>query len=89
MELMEQMAAIGLVLSLLGATLWVMRRRGFGSIAIVRKSSGRRMECVERLPLGPQQMLHLVRMGETELLIASSPSACTLLKSFGCPEADQ
>jgi len=83
MEVMEQMAAVGLVLLLLGATLWALRRRGFGGVTLLRKSAGRRMECVERLPLGPQQVLHLVRLGEMELLVASSPAGCTLLKSFG------
>ncbi|MCU1237480.1 MAG: hypothetical protein JWP63_5447 [Candidatus Solibacter sp.] len=83
MDVMEQIAAVGVVLLLLGATLWVLRRRGFGGVALMRKSVGRRMECVERLSLGPQQVLHLVRLGETELLLASSPSGCTLLKSFG------
>lgn len=83
MEAMEQIAAVALVLLLLGATLWALRRRGFAGVAIVRKSGGRRMECIARLPLGPQQVLHLVRLGETELLVASSPSGCRLLKSFG------
>jgi flagellar biosynthetic protein FliO len=90
MEVMEQMAAVALVLLLLGATLWALRRRGFGGVSLVRKSGGRRMEIVERLPLGPQQVLHLVRLGEAELLVASSPSGCSLLKSFGRnQEADQ
>ena len=83
MDVMEQIAAVGLVLLLLGATLWLLRRRGFGGMTLRRKSGGRRMECVERLPLGPQQVLHLVRLGDTELLLASSPSGCTLLKTFG------
>ena len=40
------------------------------------------MECLERLPLGPQHTLHLVRLGETALLVASSPSGCSLVRSF-------
>ena len=87
MEVIEQMAMVAVVLLLLGATLWVLRRRGFAGVA--RKSGGRRLECVERLPLGPQQVLHLVRMGETELLLASSPSGCRLLKSFGRREGEE
>ena len=89
MEVIEQMAAVAVVLLLLGATLWALRRRGFAGVALARKSGGRRMECVERLPLGPQQVLHLVRLGETELLLASSPSGCTLLKSFGHREGEE
>jgi flagellar biosynthetic protein FliO len=89
MEVIQQMAAVAVVLLLLGATLWALRRRGFAGVALRRKSGARRMECVERLPLGPQQVLHLVRLGETELLVASSPSGCTLLKSFGYREGEE
>jgi flagellar biosynthetic protein FliO len=89
MEVIEQMAAVAVVLLLLGATLWALRRRGFAGVALARRSAGRRMECVERLSLGPQQILHLVRLGETELLLASSPSGCTLLKTFGYREGEE
>lgn len=82
MDVFGQMAAVAVVLLLLGATLWALRQRGFAGVALARKSSGRRLECVERLPLGPNQVLHLVRAGEIELLLACSPSGCTLLKSF-------
>ncbi len=88
MEATEQMAAVALVLLLLGAALWALKRRGFAGV-VRGRTSGRRLECVERLPLGPQQVLHLVRMGEMELLVASSPSGCTLLKSFGRREAEE
>ena len=55
-----------LVLLLLGATLWVLRRRGLAGVSLARTgSAARRMECLERLPLGPQHTLHLVRVGET------------------------
>jgi flagellar biosynthetic protein FliO len=82
MDVFGQMAAVAVVLLLLGATLWALRRRGFAGVALARRSGGRRLECVERLALGPHQMLHLVRMGEIEMLLASSHSSCTLLKSF-------
>ena len=82
MEVIQQMAAVAVVLLLLGATLWALRRRGFAGIAPRNKSAGRRIECLERLPLGPQHALHLVRVGGAELLLASSPSGCSLLQSF-------
>jgi flagellar biosynthetic protein FliO len=87
----EQIAAAVLVLLLLAATLWALRRRGFAAVALNRKTGIKRLECVERLALGPQQMLYLVRMQDTELLLASSPSGCKLLKSYGRTqeEADQ
>ena len=89
MEVIEQIAAVAVVLLLLGATLWALRRRGFAGVALGRKSRGRRMECLERLPLGPQQILHLVRIGDTELLLGSWPSGCALLKSFGHREEEE
>jgi flagellar biosynthetic protein FliO len=82
MEAIQQMTAVAVVLLLLGAALWALRRRGFGGVTLGNKSAGRRIECLERLPLGPQHTLHLVRVGETELLLASSPSGCSLVESF-------
>lgn len=82
MEAIQQMAAVAVVLLLLGATLWLLRRRGFAGMTLRNKAAGRRIECLERLPLGPQHTLHLVRVGETELLLALSPSSCSLVQSF-------
>jgi flagellar biosynthetic protein FliO len=82
MEVIQQMAAVAVVLLLLGATLWVLRRRGLAGISLGNRISARRMQCLERLPLGPQHTLHLVRVGETELLLASSPSGCSLVQKL-------
>jgi flagellar biosynthetic protein FliO len=91
MEVIQQMAAVAVVLLLLGATLWVLRQRGFAGVTLGKKSLERRIECLERLPLGPQHTLHLVRVGETELLLAVSPSGCSLVERFARrnPEAGQ
>ena len=88
MEAIQQMAAVAVVLLLLGATLWVLRRRGFAGLALGNKSAGRRIECLERLPLGPHHTLHLVRVGETELLLALSPSGCSLVETCARPTAE-
>ena len=93
MEVMQQTAAVAGVLLLLGATLWWLRRRGFagltlGNLTLGKKSSGRRLECLERLPLGPQHTLHLVRLGETALLLATSSAGCALVQSFPCRETE-
>ena len=87
MEVFQQMAAVALVLLLLGLSLWALRRRGFASMAIGKRPGSRRLECVERLPLGPQHTLHLVRVGNTELLLASSPTGCVLLESLAKHQA--
>ena len=86
MEVLQQAAAVAAVLGLLGATLWWLRRRGFAGVMVGRKPDRRRLECLERLPLGPQHTLHLVRVGETALLLASSPAGCALVQSLSSRE---
>jgi len=76
-----QLAAVAGVLTLLGFTLWFLRRRGLAGLT-TRSRPARRLECLERLPLGPHHTLHLVRMGETALLVASSPGGCSLVQSI-------
>ena len=87
MEFVQQIAAVGAVLALLGATLWWLRRRGIAGALPGRRTAGRkiamkRLEHLERLALGPQHTLHLVRLGGRELLLASTPSGCTLISPF-------
>jgi len=82
MDFVRQMAAAGAVLGLLAATLWWLRRKGIAGLMPARKTAGRRLESLERLALGPQHTLHLVRLGDTALLLASSPAGCTLLESL-------
>jgi flagellar biosynthetic protein FliO len=80
MDVIGQMAAVAAVLGLLGGALWWLRRRGIATLAIGRKRSRRKLELVERLPLSPQHSLHLVRLGETMLLVAASPGGCRLIE---------
>ena len=90
MEVMQQIASAGAVLALLLGTLWWLRRRGFAVPALAGLSPGRRtarrLECMERVALGPQQTLHLVRIGDRALLLASSPAGCTLLQDLAWRE---
>jgi flagellar biogenesis protein FliO len=82
MDVIEQMSAVAVVLMLLGGTLWWLRRRGIAVLAPLRNTEGRRMQCLERLSLGPQHTLHLIRLGQNELLVASSPAGCALVKDL-------
>jgi flagellar biosynthetic protein FliO len=88
MEFVQELAAVGAVLALLAATLWWLRRRGFAAILPMRRPPGRRLECLERLSLGPQHTLHLVRVGDTALLLASTPAGCALVQSLPCGQVE-
>jgi flagellar biogenesis protein FliO len=76
MEYFQQFAAVAGVLAGLAAALWWLRRRGWAGSPPARR---RKLECLERLPLGPQHSLHLVRAGGRLMLVSSSPSGCALI----------
>jgi len=77
-----QLTAVAGVLTLLAVTLWFLRRRGTTGIMPAKNRRTRRLECLERLALGPHHTLHLVRIGDTALLVASSPGGCSLVQSL-------
>lgn len=76
MEYFQEFAAVAGVLTGLGGLLWWLRRRGWARSLPRRR---RELECLERLPLGPQHALHLVRAAGRLMLVASSPAGCALI----------
>ncbi|HUA63489.1 MAG TPA: flagellar biosynthetic protein FliO [Verrucomicrobiae bacterium] len=81
MESVQQILAVLFVLGLLGGTLLWLRGKGmvrFTGMG-VRRSGGKRMQSLERLPLTPQHSLHLISVSGRVLLIAVSPGGCTVL----------
>jgi flagellar biogenesis protein FliO len=72
------MAAVIVVLTLLAGCMFLLKKRGMS------KACPHRMEIIEKLSLNPQTTLHLVRIGDQTLLIATSPAACNLI-STTCP----
>jgi flagellar biosynthetic protein FliO len=80
MDYGRQAIAVAAVLGLMGLALWWLRRRGFAVATAGRRPSRRRLEVIERLALGPQHTLHLVRAGGEDLLLACSPAGCNLLE---------
>jgi flagellar biosynthetic protein FliO len=86
MDILQQIAAVAVVLGLLGAALWWLRRRGFAAVFPAGRSAGRRLESLERLSLGPQHTLHLVRLHDRALLVASSPAGCALIHDLPAAE---
>jgi flagellar biosynthetic protein FliO len=87
MDFGQQYLGAAFVLALLGLALWWLRRRGYAALTPTRRP-GRKMESIERLPLGPQHTLHLVRIGGTALLVACSPAGCALLQSLPAAQVE-
>ncbi|MFL6451205.1 MAG: flagellar biosynthetic protein FliO [Bryobacteraceae bacterium] len=85
MENFSQSIAAFLVLLLLVAFLWAMRRRGFASFNFALTKSlakQKAMQVVERVPLTAHHSLHLVRVQDRVILIGISPSSCTQIDTF-------
>jgi flagellar biogenesis protein FliO len=83
MEIYSQILAGALVLALLGATLWLLRRGAGIRLRIAGASRGKQsvMESRARLSLSPQHALHLVRVGDRAVLVAVHSNGCELLES--------
>lgn len=79
MELFRQVTGVAAVLLLLFAALWWLKRRGLASYPGGRRA--RRLEAVERLSLGPQHGLCLVRAGGRGILLGLSPQGCHMIES--------
>jgi flagellar protein FliO/FliZ len=75
MQWLSMVASFVLVLGLLGATLWVLRRMGGRSI----RGAGGRLALQESLWLGPRQRVALIRVDDQEILIAITQQQVTML----------
>lgn len=76
--MVEQVLAALLVIALLLATIWVLRRKGLAAAnpLWLRGGRPRAMQVVERLQLTAHHSLHLVRLADELVLIGVSPSSC-------------
>jgi flagellar biogenesis protein FliO len=74
MDVVQPLAAIVLVMALLGGVLLILKKRGAASVSVSHW-----LEVVERVSLGPQHALHLVRAGGRVLLVVTGPNSCQLL----------
>jgi len=80
MDVVRQSLAITVVLGLLWLALWLLRRKGAVRLGFPRSgATGGAFEARARLALSPQHSIHMVRIGERELVLAVHPSGVTLL----------
>jgi flagellar biogenesis protein FliO len=83
MVYLQQMLAVLAVFGFLGGSLWWLRKRGLARFAMggERKKTGV-LTHVDRLPLSPTHTLHLVRMADRGILVASWPGGCQAIESL-------
>jgi len=79
MDIIRQSLAITIVLGLLWAALWLLRKRGALGIVPRKASDTGALESRGRLALSQQHSIHVVRVRERELVLALHPSGVTLL----------
>lgn len=80
MELAEQIGMVLVVFALLGALVFYTRRNGMVRLG-VQRGKMRQLESLERIQLTPHHAIHLVRVADKTVLIATAPSACTVLET--------
>lgn len=81
MDVIQPFLAVLFVLGLLCGALWFLRNRGVAAFQLQRSPTGtRQMEVLERISLGPQQALHLVRVGQRCMVVATGQGgSCQVL----------
>ncbi len=77
MDVIRQSLAITFVFLLLWAALWFLRKRR--GVPPSRSRPNRIIESRGRLALSAQHAVHLVRIGDRDLVLAVHPSGITLL----------
>ena len=87
MDVIRQFSAIGLTLLLLAASLWWLRQKGLAQWR--RARPGRVMQVIESRTLAPGHTLHLVRIADRVLALATHSGGCTLLESRPWSEVRQ
>jgi flagellar biogenesis protein FliO len=79
MDAFRQIGGIALTLALLATALWWLRRRGAVNF---RGGRGPRvMEVIESRGLAPGHTLHLVRVADRVMALATHSAGCTLLEA--------
>jgi flagellar biogenesis protein FliO len=80
MDGVQSIAGIGLVLGLLGGALFFLKKRGIARFSPAA-SRTRHLELIDRIALGPQHAIHLVRVGGRSVLVATAPGHCQVFEN--------
>jgi flagellar biogenesis protein FliO len=80
MDILKQSLAIMFVFALLSVALWILRKRGNIRIGFSRDRAAHGvLESRGKLALGPQHSIHVLRIGERDMVVAAHPAGVTLL----------
>ena len=84
MDVVKQSLAITLVFVLLWAALWFLRKRGSAAISFPHsRAKNGLLESRAKLSLTAQHSLHLVRVGDRELVLGIHPTGVSVLCDLG------
>lgn len=80
MDIVRQSLAITFVFAMLWLALWLLRRRGALRIRFPKgRGDASLLESRAKVTLSSQHSVHLVRIGQRELVVAVHPAGVTLL----------
>jgi flagellar protein FliO/FliZ len=87
LDILRYVAALALVLALIGAAGLVARK--WGVPGVTRAVADKRLAIVETLMIGPRQKLFIIRRDNVEHLVFASPDGACLVESGIIPSAPE
>ena len=75
-DLFRMLGSFAVVLALMAALLWALRKL---QSRLNSQNSGRRLNVIESLSVGPRQKFALLRVGQHEVLVGITPTQMTAL----------
>jgi len=83
-DLFRMLGSFALVLALMAALLWALRKL---QTRMNTQGTGRRMQILESLSVGPRQKFALLRVGQHEVLVGMTPTQMTSLAQWPADDA--
>jgi flagellar protein FliO/FliZ len=80
MSLLRAVLALMLVLGLIGAAAWAVRRFGRGGLFGARPATARRLGVIETLALDARHRLVLVKRDDRQHLLLLGPAQCVVVE---------